>query len=267
MQNPKVSVLMSVYNGARYLREAIDSILSQSFNDFEFIIIDDCSNDNSPMILKEYASQDTRIRLITNKFNLGLTRNLNKMIKEARGEYLARFDCDDISLRERFKKQVEFLDNNSKIGMTSLWADIIDVNGNKMRTIKYPTIDEDLRKVLIKYNPFFHPGLMMRKSAVVEAGLYNEDWRFAQDYELYFRIAKKWKLANVPEILLKYRETNSSITADKNRKQVHFVLKAKIKALREGQYSKWNYFYLLRSYISWVIPVSLKRFVKRFIVI
>jgi glycosyltransferase involved in cell wall biosynthesis len=266
MQNPKVSVLMSVYNGAKYLREAIESILSQTFTDFEFLIVNDCSNDNSPSILKEYANKDSRIRVITNEFNLGLTRNLNKMVREARGEYLARFDCDDISAPSRFEKQVQLLDAQLSVGMVSLWAYVIDGNGNYVRTIKYPTLDKDLRKALIQYNPFFHSGLMLRKAAIIDAGLYDETWRFAQDYELYFRIAKKWEIANVPEVLLKYRETENSITVDKNRKQVEFALKAKLKALREGQYSKWNYIHLLRLYISWLIPVGLKRAAKKLIV-
>ncbi len=261
--HPKVSVIMSVYNGALYLREAIDSILGQTFRDFEFLIVDDCSNDNSPEILAEYAKKDSRIRVITNEFNLGLTKNLNRMIREAKGEYLARFDCDDISLPARFEEQVKLLDANPSVGMTSLWADVIDDKGAYVRTIKYPTTDADLRKALIQYNPFFHPGLMVRTTAIVEAGLYDEEWKFAQDYEMYFRIAKKYQLANVPAVLLKYREAESSITGSKNRKQVGFVLKAKMKALREGQYSKWNYFHLLRHYISWIVPIKIKKFVKR----
>ncbi len=261
--NPKVSVLVSVYNGAKYLREAMDSVLAQTFTDFEFLIVDDCSNDNSPAILKEYADKDKRLRVITNEFNLGLTKNLNKMIREARGEYLARFDADDVCLPERFKKQVEFLDTYPKVGLVSLWAEIIDGEGKHLRDLKYPTTDKDLRAALIQYNPFFHPGLMMRKNACVEAGLYDESWRFAQDYELYFRIAKKWELANVPEILLRYRETGGSITGSKNKLQVGFVLKAKKKAIREGQYSKWNYVHLLRSYISYALPVGFKKFLKK----
>src|SRR6478609_8869067 len=120
--NPKVSVIMSVYNGARYLKEAVDSILGQTFTDFEFLIVDDCSNDNSPHILKEYAEKDKRIRLIANEFNLGLTKNLNKMITESKGEYLARFDCDDVSLPNRFAAQVNYLDEHKNVALVSSWA-------------------------------------------------------------------------------------------------------------------------------------------------
>lgn len=261
--NPKISVIMSVYNGARYLKEAIDSILSQTFTDFEFLIVDDCSNDNSPQILEEYAKKDNRIRIITNEFNLGLTKNLNKMIKESKGYYIARFDCDDISLPERFTEQVQYLDEHQKCGVVSLWADIIDGQGKYSRTIKYPTSDSDLRNALIQYNPFFHPGIMVRKEVFDSVGLYDESWRFAQDYELYFRIAKKYELGNVSKILLKYRETGGSITGSKNKQQIALVLKAKKKAIKEGQYSKWNYVHLLRSYIAWVLPVRIKKIIKK----
>ncbi len=261
--NPKVSVIMSVYNGARYLKEAIDSILNQTFSDFEFLIVDDCSNDNSPQILEEYAKKDNRVRIITNEFNLGLTKNLNTAIRQAKGEYIARFDCDDVSLPDRFKEQVEYLDSHKECGVVSMWADVIDGNGKKTRTIKYPTTDQDLRKVLISYNPFFHPGIMLRKEVFDTVGLYDESWRFAQDYELYFRIAKKYKLANIPKILLLYRETGGSITGGKNKLQVGFVLKAKKKAIQEGQYSKWNYVHLLRTYSALVVPVTIRKMIKK----
>lgn len=254
---------MSVYNGARDLREAIESILNQSFADFEFIIINDASNDNSPEIINEYAAKDNRIRVINNEFNLGLTKNLNRAIKESKGEYLARFDCDDISYPERFKMQAEFLDKNPNCALVGAWADIVDDNGKIMRTVKYPTDSKDLKKVLISYNPFFHSLAMFRKSAIDAVGPYDESWRFAQDYELWLRIAEKYNIANIPQVLLGYRETTGSITASKNRKQVGFVLKAKMKALKRGQYSKLNYLHLLRSYISWVLPVWLKRFAKK----
>lgn len=263
--NLKISVIMSVHNGARYLREAIESILSQTYTDFEFLIIDDCSNDNSPAILKEYSDKDSRIVLITNEFNLGLTKNLNKALRVAKGEYIARFDCDDVSLPNRFKEQVSYLDTHPKCGVISLWADVIDNKGTYVRTIKYPTTDKELRTALIRYNPFFHPGLMVRKEVFSAVGFYDESWRFAQDYELYFRIAKKYELGNVPQVLLKYRETGGSITGSKNKKQIALVLKAKKKAIREGQYSVFNYVHLLRSYIAWVLPVPLKKYIKKFI--
>ncbi len=253
---------MSVYNGAQYLMEAIDSILNQTFSDFEFIIVNDASNDNSPAILAEYAAKDKRIKIINNELNLGLTKNLNKAIKESKGEYLARFDADDISYPDRFKLEVKFLDENKSCVLVGTWAEVIDGKGKIIRTVKYLTSSKDLKKVLIQYNPFFHSSAMIRKRALNDVGLYDESWIFAQDYELWLRIAQKYDIANIPQVLLKYRETADSITGSKSRRQVGFVLKAKMEALRRGQYFKFNYIYLLRSYISWILPVQLKRFLK-----
>lgn len=261
--NPKISVVMSVYNGARYLKEAVDSILNQTFTDFEFLIVDDCSNDNSPQILKEYSEKDNRIKIITNEFNLGLTKNLNKMIGQAKGEYIARFDCDDVSLPLRFERQVKFLDQNTKVAFISSWSNLMDDNGKIFKTVKYPTDNLELKKILIKYNPFFHPAVMMRKSALDDVGYYDESWRFAQDYELWLRIARKYQIANIPEILLNYRETSGSITGSKNKLQTGFVMKAKKKAIREGQYPKWNYVYLFRQYLNLIVPVKVRKFIKK----
>ncbi|HSE56534.1 MAG TPA: hypothetical protein VLB02_00380, partial [Candidatus Paceibacterota bacterium] len=123
----------------------------------------------------------------------------------------------------------------------------------------------ELKRVLIKYNPFFHPGIMVRRKVFDAVGFYDEAWRFAQDYELYFRVAKLFELANVPQVLLRYRETFGSITGSKNRKQIGFVLKAKRKAIREGQYSRIHYFDLLHTYISWILPIWIKRFFKKIV--
>ena len=262
--NPKISVVMSVYNGARYLKEAIDSILNQTFTDFEFLIVDDCSNDNSPQILKEYSEKDNRIKIITNEFNLGLTKNLNKMIKDSKGEYLARFDCDDVSLPNRFEEQVKFLDPHTNVAMISSWANIMNEQGKIFKTIKYPIENIELKKALIKYNPFFHPSVMMRKSAVENVGPYDESWRFAQDYELWLRISEKYEIANVPKVLLNYRETSGSITGSKNKLQTGFVMKAKRMAIKRGQYPKWNYIFLFRQYINLFVPVKVRKFIKKF---
>ena len=126
---PKVSVVMCVHNGERYLYEALESVLNQTFEDFEFIIVDDASADNTPAILKEYAAQDGRIRLMRNAHNLGLTRSLNKALRLAKGEYIARQDADDISLPQRLEKQVEFLNSNSRTAVVGSWTEVIDEYG------------------------------------------------------------------------------------------------------------------------------------------
>ena len=254
---------MSVYNGSNFLDQAIDSVLKQTFTDFEFIIVDDTSTDSSLEIISNWALKDSRIKIIKNNQNLGLTKSLNKAIGQASGEYLARIDVDDICYPERLEKQVNFLDVNQNCALVGSWAEIINDKNDELRTIKYPTAPSDLKKDLIKYNPFFHSSVMMRKKALAEVGLYDESFRFAQDYELYFRIAQKYDIANIPSILIKYREVRDSITISKNREQIGFVIKAKLKVLHSGQYPKWCYIYIIKSYFAWLLPVEIKRFIKK----
>lgn len=261
--NPKVSVLMSVYNGSDFLESAINSILNQTFTDFEFLVVDDDSTDFSLEMIFAWAKKDSRISVIRNDMNIGLTKSLNKAIKEAKGEYIARIDADDISLPDRLTEQVAFLDNNKGFALVGSWAEIVDDKNNILRSVKYPTESITIKKDLIKYNPFFHSSVMIRKSVLEDVGLYNEGFRFAQDYELYFRIAKKYDLANIPTVLVKYREMRNSITGSKNRKQMGFVIKAKLKALYNRQYPKWCYFYLLKSCLAWLMPVGIKRGIKK----
>ena len=261
--NPKVSVIMSVYNGAKYLDQAIDSILNQTFSFFEFLIIDDLSTDSSLSMISAFAAKDSRIKIIKNNENIGLTKSLNKAIREAKGEYLARIDADDLSYPDRLTEQVAFLDNNKSFALVGSWAEIIDDQNAVLRTVEYPVESNSLKKVLIKYNPFFHSSIMIRKSVLDDVGLYNETYKFAQDYELYFRIAKKYNIANIPAVLIKYREIANSITGNKNRKQIGFVIKAKLKSIRDGQYSKLYYFYMIRSYLAWLLPVQLKKIIKK----
>src|SRR3990172_12530717 len=133
MNNPVITVLMSAYNAEKYLREAIESILNQTFKDFEFIIINDCSTDKTKKIIEEYANKDARIKLINNATNLGLTKSLNIGLKEARGEYVARLDADDVALPERLEKQYEFMNKNRDITLTGAWAEKIYEEGDNKR--------------------------------------------------------------------------------------------------------------------------------------
>jgi glycosyltransferase involved in cell wall biosynthesis len=262
---PKVSVILCVYNGAQFLAEAIESVLKQTFTDFEFIILDDKSTDSSLHIISDFAHRDSRIKIIKNVQNIGLTKSLNIACRVANGQYLARIDADDVCLLERLVRQVAFLDANPNCALVGSWVEIIDEAGNILRTVKYPTGSKDLKKDLIKYNPFFHSSIIMSKDAFYSIGLYNEEFRFAQDYELYFRIAKKYDIANLPEVLISYRESKGTITSVKNRQQISCVIRAKYKAIRDRQYPIWSSVYLLRSCLAWLLPVQIKKGIKRLI--
>src|SRR4030067_740036 len=156
---PKVTVLMPVYNGEKYLKEAIDSVLAQTLKDFEFLIINDCSTDKTQEILESY--RDTRIRLFRQS-NKGLTRSLNKGIQLSRGEYVARMDADDIALPERLEKQVTFFEKRPEIGVVGSFHSEVSASLHKSIVKKFPSDDSTIRKMLIKENPFSHPTVMMR---------------------------------------------------------------------------------------------------------
>ena len=195
---------MSVYNGLPYLKESIESILNQSFKDFEFLIIEDCSSDTSLELLEEYAKKDDRIKLIKNSQNEGLGINLQKGVELAKGEYIARMDDDDISLTHRLQTQYDFAQANPDIDIIGSFATDINESGNEIGTRKMPTSHEEIIKYIWTC-PIIHPTSFMKKESLLKAGSYGDEKR-RQDYALWFRCAKNGlKFANIPEPLLKYR--------------------------------------------------------------
>ena len=203
MATARASVLMSVYNGEQYLAEAINSILDQTFTDFEFVIINDGSTDSTDDILRSY--KDPRIRVFEQS-NIGLARSLNRGVSLARGEYIARMDHDDLSMPERLAKQVDFLDTHPEVGIVGaacLFRD--EIKGVEWKPPVH-TLDEELRRNLIKGNPFIHTSVMMRKSLLEMVGGYDESYPFAQDYALWVQLATHTKMANLPDVLVVHRE-------------------------------------------------------------
>ena len=225
MFEPKVTVLMSVYNGEKHLKEAIDSILTQTFTDFEFLIINDGSTDKTGETLRSY--NDPRIRIIENLQNIGLTKSLNKGLTLAKGEYIARQDADDISLQERLATQVNFLDNHPEIGLVGSWYIIIDRNGEELLKCTLPVENAEVRKRIMEFNPFAHGSVMLRKKCIEEVGPYDEKFSCAQDYELWFRILDRHQAANISAYLYKWRFNQDSIVARRYAEQMKFICQAK----------------------------------------
>jgi glycosyltransferase involved in cell wall biosynthesis/2-polyprenyl-3-methyl-5-hydroxy-6-metoxy-1,4-benzoquinol methylase len=222
---PKVSVIMSVYNGEKYLREAIESILNQTFTDFEFVIVNDGSTDNSLEILKSY--DDERIRVINNEKNIGLTKSLNKALKVARGEYIARQDADDVSLPDRFEEQMKYFERYPEVALLGTSIYLIDENGKivgKRIVLAKPSI-----KDLFKGNQFNHGSVMFKKEVINQLGGYNELIRYSQDYELWLRIAKHCEVRNLTQLLYNFRSHDENI-GFKNRgdSALYFLLAQKI---------------------------------------
>lgn len=219
---PKISVIMPVYNSEKYLREAIDSVLSQKFSDFEFIIVDDASTDKSLEIIESYS--DPRIIILQNNMNLGLPGAINKGISLSRGTFIARMDADDISLPNRFKEQILFMENNPDIVMCGTFAQSI---GNKKSVLmKHPTDPDEIKVNLLFKTSFIHPTIMMRREFMSLNNLkYDPEFLQAQDYELFTRISRVGKTANIPKVLLLYRKHEKQTSVEKNQKQNGYAKK------------------------------------------
>jgi glycosyltransferase involved in cell wall biosynthesis len=223
--NPMITVLMAVHNGEKYLKEAVDSILVQTYSDLEFIIIDDASTDKTKDILNSFI--DKRIRIINNDQNIGLTKSLNKGLLESKGEYIARMDADDISLPERLEMQKKFLDANKDVVCLGGMTEIVDNNNNRTGQKRVLTNADEIRFRLVLANQIAHPASMFRKDVIKSVGNYNEHFKYVQDFELWSRLSSLgYKISNLDRILIKYRFHKQSITQnDRTRdKAYEFVI-------------------------------------------
>ncbi|ADE13112.1 glycosyltransferase family 2 protein [Sideroxydans lithotrophicus] len=212
---PVISVAMPVYNGEKYLAEAIDSILKQTFSDFEFIIIDDGSTDNSLQVLKKYQERDTRIRLISRE-NRNLATTLNDIIDLAKGQWIARMDQDDVALPQRFERQLRWL-QETDADICGSWARLFGTADT--RVLKHAQSDSAVKAELLFGSPFAHPSVMM-KADLVKGLRYDKAWEKCEDYDLWERAAQAgWNMTNVPEVLLLYRQHETQISTSTSNKQ------------------------------------------------
>ncbi|NQT46452.1 MAG: glycosyltransferase [Candidatus Omnitrophica bacterium] len=243
--NPKISVVMAAYNEEKYLRKAIESILNQTFSDFEFIIINDGSTDTTSKIIKEYISRDSRIKT-KDTGNSGLTRAKNIALEMAKGDLIAMMDADDISLPDRLEKQRRFLEYNQDVGLLGSGYYRIDEQGNILYEHNPVTGSKEIHKNLIKRNIFCHSTIVVRRGVFDKVGFYNENWRTSQDYEFYFRVTKDFKLANLKIPLVCWRLSKTSISFTRQKDQLKDALRAQLNAMRERQYPFYSYLFLIR---------------------
>lgn len=207
MESILVTVLIPVYNGSKYLKEAIESILTQTYNHFELLIINDGSTDNSEEIILSF--EDSRIRYISNSTNIGLIGTLNIGINSAKGEYIARMDQDDFSVCDRIEKQVDFLNNNKEIGLVGTAFQFIgDENYHS-----YFLDNDSIKLALLFYNSLSHPSVMFRKEICIQHSLFfKEEYIHAEDYKMWTDFIIKTKVANLSEILINYRKHETQIS-------------------------------------------------------
>lgn len=228
-----VSVVMAVYNTPEeYLRGAIASILNQTYANFEFIIVDDCSGEETRAILREYAERDGRVRLLFNTENCGLAKNLNRGIREAKGEYIARMDSDDLSMPTRFEKQAKFLDSHPGVDVLGTNCLLLkDGTLSKPRTFENEPWQIQGR-LLFGCQGILHPSIMMRRTLFAEEGLwYDEEFRIAQDFELWTRVGLRHKIYVLNEALFHYRISEVQVSTAKRDKQVEFRTRVLLREL------------------------------------
>ena len=225
MKTPKISVIMSAYNSEKFISKSIDSILAQTFKNFELIIINDSSIDKTKDIIETYRKKDKRIKIICNRQNLGPAKSRNRALKIAKGEYIAIMDSDDVSLPKRLEVQYHFLENNPDIFLIGGGA--ININESGEETTKHnPIVNENkLRAALEKENAIYHPTAMFRKE---KGNFYRDKFRYGQDYDFYLNLLTKEKrLINIQNILINYRINPNSISFSNRGKQKLFTNKAR----------------------------------------
>lgn len=220
----KVSIILPTYNWNKsWIWQSIDSVLNQTFTDFELIIINDASTNNIEKTILEYVKKDNRIRYFKNEKNLKLTNTLNKWLELAIWQYIARIDDDDIWIDiDKLKKQVEFLDNNSDYWLCWTNAIAIDNLWNKLFSTIYKQDDLDIRKKILFWTHFLHVSILFRKECINSIGYYNPSWNLIEDHELWLRIWIKYKLYNIQDFCVKYR-INPNWTSVSNRKKQRYM--------------------------------------------
>lgn len=220
---------MGVYNGANYLKEAVNSILDQTLREIELIVVDDCSNDESSTILESYS--DSRLIVIRNPENIGLTDSLNKALKHSRGKYIARMDADDISTKDRLKIQYEFMEKNPEITVSGSQINFIDEFGRRSKNIsKFPITKKAINLALVFSTPVAHPTAIFRRDIICEEFRgYDSAYQVAQDIELWSRVTHCHKITNIADELLTMRIHGKSVTADvaNPRRKKHFQIWSK----------------------------------------
>lgn len=206
---------MTVFNAAPFVGAAVESILGQSFTDFEFLIVDDASVDSSRRIVRSYT--DPRVRLLHNEVNLGIVPSANRGLAEARGEFIARMDADDISRPDRLAWQVAYLDAHPQVAVCGSAAEVIDAAGKVVGLDRPPTSPAGIRRALFRRNPIINTSVLMRREALRTVGLYDARFLHNEDYDLWLRLGSRFDLANLPDLLVQRRIHGGNVTIVRKR--------------------------------------------------
>jgi glycosyltransferase involved in cell wall biosynthesis len=250
---PKVSFIIGIFDGnIRHVTNSIDSILNQTYTDFECIIIDDGSGQEVAMLLEAYSHQDDRIRLIRNPKNIGLTRSLNIGLNAAEGQYVARMDADDISYPNRLELQVSFLDVNPMVALVGSRFEELVNNVIIPQRLPFVKGSDILRSIIFYFNPFCHSTIMARREVLVELGGYDESYRHAQDYDFWLRLTAHYTTENLDFPLL-LRRMEDGISVNQEQSQRRFAIRARYNAICRHGFQLRHALPLLRSVTAYLV--------------
>lgn len=258
--SPKVSVIIPAYNSAKYIIAALDSIKSQTYQDIECIVIDDCSTDETWELIQSAVKNDKRIKAYSNSKNIGIGGNRRYGIELARGEFICWQDADDLSTPTRIEKQVEFLLKNPEVGAVGGFLKFFG-EGIKESTRKYAEDDKQLRRCIFRFNPIAQPAAMVRSECFKSVGTYDTRYHVSEDLEMFFRIGTKYKFGNIQEIAVLYRQHSGSLTASKLRSMELATLKLRWKYSKHHAYNPMlgDYIYNIAQFVSiYLLPGKLK---------
>ncbi len=221
-----ITVLLPVYNAGNPLKSSIESILKQSHEEFEFLIIDDASTDASQETIRRYAAMDSRIRPVFHVQNQGLAATLNEGVQISEGDWIARMDQDDEALPDRLAIQSRFLSTRPRVAVAGSFVFYMGIDPGHDRLIQFPTSHEEISRILPETNCLFHPTVMMRREMILDMGGYRPEFKNAEDYDLWLRVSKQYELANIPVALLRYRFSVSGMTLGRKWEQLYYVFLA-----------------------------------------
>ena len=249
---PTVSIIMPVYNAEKYVAQAVESVLKQSFSDFEFLIFDDGCTDKSIEIIQQF--KDKRIQIFSDGKNSGIVKRLNFLIKKSTGQYIARMDADDIWYPEKLEKQILFLSNHHNVMMVACFAEFIDENNLKAKiNFKQYYLFKDIKKHLPNHNFIIHSSVVFKKNVFNIIGLYRDKYLHAEDYDMWLRFLKQ----NIPfsilnKTLIKYRFSNQSINHKYSKEQNKNVIKLKLNFYKSHHFHWFYIKELIKNIFYWL---------------
>jgi len=257
VQQPLVSILLSVWNGSDGLKDALESLRKQTYQNIEILIMNDASTDGSAVVIEQFKKNDSRCKVFTHVKNRGLTKSLNELAKQANGEFLARMDADDVAEPDRIEKQIQYLMQHPSVAVCGTRGLLMNEDNGTKTDMNVP-IGIISKKQLIYHNQCLHPSLVIRRFVFETVGGYDERFKRSQDYELLLRILRIAPIANIPERLIRYRFSSHSFLRY-GKKQEWYAIRARMKAMLGGGYPVWFGLCMVSTRCIWLlVPQSMK---------